>query len=409
MAATVPGLAVAWAQRWPVASSFVAVFIAIGMAIFLALTEDCWSPDRVMIVAPRRHGWWPSRRQESSLATVDVDMEVIRLGVATTTKDPPHLLAWLNHYRTHLQVERFYLRVEAAPGLRPLLHESPWDALVSASFISSSPDAGDVAKLGQRQLLHVRSAIVAARADGLSHLLHVDDDELVYCPGGLGTLHAELHSYGGAASLRLRNAEMLMHSDEPHNPFEEGRAFVNSPRRFAAYVNGKAIGRLSAPGLAPADVHHFTSSAGPRAAVQHRVPAHVAVVLHYESCSFSSWRQKHAQMAAHYRAAGRAPDLASIGRFKQQSMLLATALHDAEEARAAAVSAAAVTGRSQAVAAARETAELAEAEAHAFWARYKREPADLLARASNAGRLPSALQWWDGYCGITLLPSPLIN
>ena len=61
-----------------------------------------------------------------------------------------------------------------------------------------------------RQNAAVSAAIPRARAAGLTHLLHIDDDELLYTSLGPAALRAALaHAPAAAADLHLANLEAL--------------------------------------------------------------------------------------------------------------------------------------------------------------------------------------------------------
>ena len=70
-----------------------------------------------------------------------------------------------------------------------------------------------VGQVGQteRQANHVHSAIAKARRAGLTHLLHIDDDEMVYVPCGLHRLRCELGhaTAGGAHNVHALTLEAL--------------------------------------------------------------------------------------------------------------------------------------------------------------------------------------------------------
>ena len=81
-----------------------------------------------------------------------------------------------------------------------------------------------------RQDSHIRSVLPHARAHGLDFLLHIDDDELLYCPGGLDALHAALRSAPAhAADLHLHNLEALLPSADVTDAFRQVTAFRHKP------------------------------------------------------------------------------------------------------------------------------------------------------------------------------------
>lgn len=118
-----------------------------------------------------------------------------RLGLACMSKgaQPNGLSFWLHYHRMHLGVERFFLRIEeAVPATRQLLSQPEWAACVDVTFVEGmqARDCGSMQTARQDE--HVQRAIQHARRARCTHLLHIDDDELVYLPHGLALLHAQL-------------------------------------------------------------------------------------------------------------------------------------------------------------------------------------------------------------------------
>ena len=99
-----------------------------------------------------------------------------------------------------------------------------------------------------------------------THLLHLDDDELLYVPGGVEVLHACAQSASAANNdvieLHALTLEALSPSIECSNPFVECCAFRHSADDYSSYgggdrSHGKSIGLLATRRLAPYNPHHF--------------------------------------------------------------------------------------------------------------------------------------------------------
>ena len=238
----------------------------------------------------------------SASAHVSAAADAVAIGLVCMTKQPPHLLTWLRYHREVAGIRRIFLRVEDTPALAELLSSSPWDTFVETTFVSHTQ--ADYITQVDRQCEHVNAAIARGRECGLTHLLHIDDDELLYCTAGVGGLQRALaRAPPKAASIHLDNLEALLPSDECANPFVEACAFRHKPATFCAYSNGKSMGRLDVATLSAHGVHAFTDGrfhrasapngvAAPHSADRFSLPAHVAVVLHYESATYSQWRRK---------------------------------------------------------------------------------------------------------------------
>ena len=96
-----------------------------------------------------------------------------------------------------------------------------------------------------RQRAHVNAAIAVARRDGLTHLLFLDDDELLYCPHGVGRLHAELAAApADRPDVHLRNLEALMPGRASASPFREAHVFWHMPAQCALLPRPHACMRM---------------------------------------------------------------------------------------------------------------------------------------------------------------------
>lgn len=205
----------------------------------------------------------------------------VRLCVATMTKAPLAFGTWLSYYRERLGVEHFFVRAEDSPEVGRAVSRLAWtDARVTLSDSTGSP-----AYFSQmeRQAAHVDGSMAAARALGMTHLLHVDDDELLYCPAGLEAFHDALRQ--GRTNIRVQNIEAVYKKSECGDPFRSVRTFCTRPASFTAYANGKAIAALSDPDVVSQGPHSFS---GPSS----NMPPYAAVVLHYESSCVRRWRAK---------------------------------------------------------------------------------------------------------------------
>ena len=143
----------------------------------------------------------------------------LRVGIVCMTKQPQHMHTWLTYHHGCCGIERFYLRVEDTPDLAALL--KGWHGIVNADYA----EGGAYQDIPARQVAHVATAIVKARADGLNYLLHIDDDELLYCAGGLARLHeALLAAPDGTVELHISNIEALAPSMDCAQPFHQLRS-----------------------------------------------------------------------------------------------------------------------------------------------------------------------------------------
>lgn len=161
----------------------------------------------------------PSVRFSGAPKYAEAAAEGVRMGIVSCMKEQsagnPTLASvyassiqtWLEHH-ARLGVERFYLHLEDSEALAEMLQASRWAGVIELT------EARDTRthyfeKVG-RQNAAVSAAIPRARAAGLTHLLHIDDDELLYTSLGSAALRAALaHAPAPAADLHLANLEAL--------------------------------------------------------------------------------------------------------------------------------------------------------------------------------------------------------
>ena len=198
----------------------------------------------------------------------------LRIGLVCMTKRPIHFETWLAYHADVVGVERFYLRVEDTPELEAMLTSERWAGKVQATFDNSfgSSTRRDYEAQTVRQSEHIEAMIQCAARDGLTHLLHLDDDELFHCPEGLDALR---HAVGGASPAildfhaltieALVPAECgLLAASADFDPFRMCQAFRHVPEKYTSYglveyCAGKSLGKLR-PDLTTCGPHHFTSS-----------------------------------------------------------------------------------------------------------------------------------------------------
>lgn len=189
---------------------------------------------------------------------------------------------WFTHHR-RLGVIHFYLSLEGAP-------ESPPPDDVTAFVRPRRPFGYN---FWMQQEAHANEAISHARTHGVTHLLHIDDDELLYLPKGREAFDAHVHApeRSSARSLVVTNVEAVAPHENVTSPFHECFFFRTDPSSFTAYVNGKSFGVLSHVGVRASGSHRF------RASETTPIDTSVALILHYESMVVDRWREKFARIA----------------------------------------------------------------------------------------------------------------
>uniref|UniRef100_A0A6S8CGW5 Glycosyltransferase family 92 protein n=1 Tax=Aureoumbra lagunensis TaxID=44058 RepID=A0A6S8CGW5_9STRA len=226
----------------------------------------------------------------------------LRLGIVVMTKRPIEFEEWLRYHFYTIGVERFYVRCEDTPELASIVQKAPWSYVVEVEYIMQSER--DYFVQMDRQANNVSNAIQKAKIAGLDWLLHIDDDELLYCPHGPQQFFQLLRSLDGhICEAHMQNIEALVPTDECIKPFTSCTCFVISTTKFASYTNGKSIGRISCLGgsLKPHGPHHFRcATTNNKSNVKSRsvqVAPAIGVILHYESCTYERWSQKYCELA----------------------------------------------------------------------------------------------------------------
>ena len=267
----------------------------------------------------------------------------VRIAVVCMTKKPCHLETWLWHFRDAVGATRFYLRVEDTPELKPLLSSPPWNELVRARFVVRKT-VRDWSGQTARQVTFVNDAIDWARDDGITHLLHCDDDELLYLPRGQAALIEALNQLPvDIVNVHALTLEALVPSIECTNPFAEARVFKHRPFDYSSYGSaahcaGKSLGVIRCKRLCCAGPHHFSRNnvrpadtddaeaafdwTGTRV-----LPPACAVLLHYESCTFDRWILKFTESAAHLLDGGDSVRQGYLFRFYCESLGACRRLH----------------------------------------------------------------------------------
>jgi len=298
----------------------------------------------------------------------------VALGIVTMTKKPFDLPTWLEYHHEKVGVRRFYIKVEDTPELAVLFATPPWDTLVVPVFDDHTQR--DYFAQMDRQASHIAAMLPRARADGLTHLLHIDDDELLYCAHGTHVLYEELAAAPSSRpDCHLCNIEALLPHDACASPFREATVFRHFPTRYVSYTNGKSIGRLEEPTLRAHGPHHFrndSAAGGSQSTITFPIGPEIACVLHYESATYAKWHQKYLELAARH---GADPDVYARVPFAfyRASMVAASAILAARAAQDLAAEAEAV------------------AAAHKLWCEHKLAPAGLPAPVARPRVLSNGL------------------
>ena len=294
----------------------------------------------------------------------------VRLAVATTLTRPltsPTTIVWLRHHREVVGVVAFHLRIEGGPSTAAL--PSPWNECIhmyEAETESSHATDGVAAC----RLAHVLHASTICRRDGsLTHLLDLDEDELLYLPNGVHEFLAALQSSPRRCAYQLRSFEALSPSPYCANPFSAATTFQCQPSLFCAYRHGRCDGVLGERTLhsigsraEPSD----TADAEPSQLPPLQLPQHAAVVLSYEDATFDGWLHNWLALYGRHAADGaRTLRAHMVSPYHFQSLKLAGVIH---RAMAAATDPLTTGGRHH------EALHAAHRSALRLWCKHKLQP-----------------------------------
>lgn len=223
---------------------------------------------------------------------------------------------WLQHH-ARLGVAGVLLRWEAHMDAGCAAVLDTWRHFATVlQFMDSEPSVSAVSELDfddtpeqtmARQeafvaaaLEHVR-ACTPARALPTTFLVHIDDDELLFCASGHRVPDA-FALVGTAETVIIPNLEAVRVADAddcdvtcPTAPFYDS-ADVLFRRGLAAYANGKSAARCSVAHIRPRGAHRFSGTPC------YTMDESVLVVLHFDVLDIPSWRAKFVRRRYRYES-----------------------------------------------------------------------------------------------------------
>ena len=205
----------------------------------------------------------------------------MNVAIVCMSRSPDFLLDWV---RYHLRVGfcKIYLRLE---GENTIEMSQKLQSFPRVDVLET-----ELYPMGDqmiRQCFLVNLAIKKARDESHDLLLHIDDDELFYCPD-LQRMLRQMDAVRGWDFLHFSNVEALYPHDQHDTPcFHKTEWFhectFKEPCR--GYGNGKSMVRVDSPRAECFGVHYFKGKG-------HDVPREKACILHFESCDYDTWKRK---------------------------------------------------------------------------------------------------------------------
>ena len=174
----------------------------------------------------------------------------VRLGITTKVKDPLDFFTWLEYHK-RVGVERFYIQVDRTPGLVEKLRRSAYADMIDVTESTGNPTTYKGVfdrRNDEEQNRHNNRSIKKAKRDGITHLAHIDGDELLYFPVGKDAFFAEMSQTLGdttISSLEMRSLEGVYEFSNCVSFFNTTRAFCASGYNHTSYWGYKPIGNMA--------------------------------------------------------------------------------------------------------------------------------------------------------------------
>lgn len=210
----------------------------------------------------------------------------VRVAIATMSKHAPDLPFWIDYHLNHVKVDKIYLRLED-PTLQRHIPVSPKIEFIDITSFSKNRNSYDRQQF--RQIDFLKKVLHHARSQGITHLLHIDDDELIWVsPAFHSSLSFWIQNKKNMSqpNIHFQNMEAILSTTSSSSPFMNCYEFTDC--RFGecrSYANGKSMANLFHTNIQPYGVHHFSGET-------YHVPVTEAVILHFDSITFELWQKK---------------------------------------------------------------------------------------------------------------------
>lgn len=208
------------------------------------------------------------------------------IAIASLIRKPIDLPLWLEHHRK-LGITYFYIRLEDTNELVDYL-KAQKDVILTIA--TSDKSGNNYHTLQDRQVEYVDKILQDAKTRKINWVFHIDADELLH--GSLRFLDTLNNKY---KTIWIENVEAIFNIDK--NKSQSScfsatkflRCHKGAPCR--SYVNGKSAGRvIDHVGLK--GPHYFHYKGQHTGNHLYNVPFNTLRVLHFDSCSFTSWIEK---------------------------------------------------------------------------------------------------------------------
>ena len=216
----------------------------------------------------------------------NIDDYNINLAIVSCVKNPTNFKFWIEHHINKCNVKKIFLRVQDSPELVGLLEN--YRNIIEPTYVNNdSKFTNSYFSQMNFQDEFADSAIEKIKNDEnniLTHILHIDDDELLFLPNGLIPFYEELINNNSHANYSIKNIEAC-YNNKTNNIFKSPYFCCNN-HNFTSYANGKSIGNLSEP-IQAYGPHNFKGGSSMNLNTSN------AILLHYESNCLKKWYNKY--------------------------------------------------------------------------------------------------------------------
>ena len=223
----------------------------------------------------------------------NIDDYNINLAIVACVKNPTNFKFWIEYHINKCNIKKIFLRVQDSPELIPLLEN--YRNIIEPTYVNNdSKFTNSYFSQMNFQNEFTDSVIEKIKNDEnnvLTHILHIDDDELLFLPNGLIPFYEELINNNSYGNYKVNNIEAC-YNNKTNNIFKSPYFCCNN-YEFTSYCYGKSIGNLSQP-IQLHGPHEFKAGSNSSNDKFNYgfLNTSNAILLHYESNCIKKWYNK---------------------------------------------------------------------------------------------------------------------
>jgi hypothetical protein len=214
-------------------------------------------------------------------------LQVNKIAIASMVTNQSGFDRWLDYHINTLGVDKIYLRVENSPIIEEMAKQYPEKVIVKSVRMTTEQLKNNYFGIQDRQKEFISDSITKSKKDHMDILFHVDADEFIKVRHGklkdvLGNVPDDI------GCIHFKNFEAL-YKDDPNKKCFEAKGFIDCTKQpCTSYANGKSAGVLKNNPKFHGP-HFFTGKV-------YNMPDTEVVILHFDSCTFDTWKSKFQRM-----------------------------------------------------------------------------------------------------------------